>query len=308
MTPNFDFMRLRQIALVVSVAAMLISLVSLGWKGLNWGLDFTGGTLVEIGFEETIDPEAVRRHLETAGYANSVVQHFGTDKELIIRVPVQGEDDQSQIGNAVFASIESVFAGATLRQASFVGPAVGDELADDGALAVLAALAVILVYVMFRFTRQFAISAVVALVHDVIITLGFFSVFQWTFDLPALAAILAVIGYSLNDTIVVADRIRENFRKVRKMEPVALINLSLNETLGRTLMTSGTTLFVVLALLVLGGEMIRSFSAALTIGITVGTYSSIYVAAALLLLMKISREDMIVPEKETGQTGAGDAP
>ena len=288
----------RRVAFAVSLGLMLISAISLGVRGLNWGLDFSGGTLVEIGFDQAVDPEAVRADLESKGYKEAVVQQFGTDREIVVRVPPQTEGDQSKLGDQVFASVAAGFAGATLRQSSFVGPAVGDELAEDGGLAMLAALAMILAYVMFRFTRQFAFGAVAALFHDVLITLGFFSVFGWTFDLPSLAAVLAVIGYSINDTIVIADRIRENIRAIRKMEIADIIDVSNNQTLGRTLMTSGTTLFVVLALLFLGGEMIRGFAIALTIGIVVGTYSSIYIAAAVALVMKINREDLMPPAKE----------
>ena len=304
MTLNFRFMPWRRVAFAISLSLMLISAISLVVRGLNWGLDFSGGTLVEIGFDKVIDPEAVRADLESKGYKEAVVQQFGTDREIVVRVPPQAEGDQSKLGDQVFAAVVADFDGATLRQSSFVGPAVGDELAEDGGLAMLAALAMILGYVMFRFTRQLAYGAVAALFHDVLITLGFFSVFGWTFDLPSLAAVLAVIGYSINDTIVIADRIRENVRSIRTMEIADIIDLSTNQTLGRTLMTSGTTLFVVLALLFLGGEMVRGFAIALTIGIVVGTYSSIYIAAAIALVMKINREDLLPParEKEAGAT------
>ena len=298
MTLNFRFMAWRRLAFGVSLTLMLISVVSLAVRGLNWGLDFSGGTLIEIGFEAPVDPEDVRAHLESKGYREAVVQLFGTDRELLVRVPPRTEGDQSKLGDEVFTEVAGAFPGATLRQSSFVGPAVGEELAEDGALAMLAALAMILVYVMFRFTRQFAAGAVIALFHDVLITLGCFSLFGWTFDLPTLAAVLAVVGYSINDTIVIADRIRENVRSLRKMEISDIIDLSTNQTLGRTLMTSGTTLFVVFALLFLGGEMIRGFAVALAIGIGVGTYSSIYVAAAIVLVMKVKREDLLPPPKE----------
>lgn len=304
MTLNFRFMAWRRVAFAVSLSLMLISAISLVVRGLNWGLDFSGGTLVEIGFDQVVNPEAIRADLESKGYKEAVVQQFGTDREIVVRVPPQIEGDQSKLGDQVFATVAASFDGATLRQSSFVGPAVGDELAEDGGLAMLAALVMILAYVMFRFTRQFAFGAVAALFHDVLITLGCFSVFGWTFDLPSLAAVLAVIGYSINDTIVIADRIRENVRAIRKMEIAEIIDISTNQTLGRTLMTSGTTLFVVLALLFLGGEMVRGFAIALTIGIVVGTYSSIYIAAAIALVMKINREDLLPPvkEKEAGTT------
>jgi preprotein translocase subunit SecF len=297
MTPTFRFMAFRNIAFGVSLALMLISVISLAVRGLNFGLDFTGGTLVEIGFDRVVDPEDIRAVLASKGYPEAVVQQFGTDREILVRVPPRKESDQSKLGDEVFASVSSSFQGATLRQSSFVGPAVGEELAEDGGLAMLAALVMILVYIMFRFTKQFAYGAVIALFHDVLITLGCFSLFGWIFDLPTLAAVLAIIGYSINDTIVIADRIRENIRGMRKMEIVDIIDLSTNQTLGRSLMTSGTTLFVVIALLLFGGEMIRDFAIALTIGITVGTYSSIYIAAAIVLVFKFKREDLLPPPK-----------
>ena len=296
---RFPFMSLRRPALMLSGILVLVSGLSLGLRGLNFGLDFTGGTLVEIGFQEAIDPEAVRVQLAGNGFSEAVVQHFGTDRELAVRVPTQGAGDQSKVGDAVFAILLAEHPDAQLRQSSFVGAAVGDELAEDGGLALLAALVVILVYVMFRFTRQFAAGAVLALFHDVLIVLGCFSVFGWTFDLPTLAAILAVIGYSINDTIVIADRIRENIIGLRRMEIADVIDVSTNQTLDRTLLTSGTTMISVLALLFFGGDMVRGFATTLTIGIVVGTYSSIYVAAALALILKIRREDLLPPEKET---------
>ncbi|MEZ5597405.1 MAG: protein translocase subunit SecF [Pseudomonadales bacterium] len=298
---NIRFMAWRNVALITSLTLVLASVVLLAWRGLNFGLDFTGGTLVEIGFQAPVDPEAVRRHLDASGVREAVVQQFGTDRELLVRVPPQRDTEQSKLGDQVFERVAAEFDGATLRQSSFVGPAVGEELAEDGGLALLASVAVILIYILFRFAKQFAFGAVIALVHDVLITLGFFAAFQWTFDLPALAAVLAVIGYSLNDTIVVADRIRENVRRIRKGTIPEIIDLSLNQTLDRTLSTSGTTLFVLVALLIFGGESVRGFADALTIGIVVGTYSSIYVAAALLILMNIRREDLVVVEKEQEQ-------
>jgi preprotein translocase subunit SecF len=296
--PEIDFMGKRRIAAGISIAVVLISIGSLITFGLNRGLDFTGGTLVEVGFEEPADPERVRGLLEGAGFQNGVVQYFGTERDLLIRMPPQLSVDQASMGDDILATLREFFPGVEMRQSNFVGPAVGEELTEDAGLALLAALVVIMLYILFRFTKQFAVGAVAALVHDVAITLGIFSVMQWTFDLSVLAALLAVIGYSLNDTIVVSDRIRENFRKIRKGTPVEIINRSLNQTLGRTLVTSLTTLFVLLALLIAGGEGIRGFAAALTIGVVVGTYSSIFVAANVLLLLNIRREDLLIPEKE----------
>jgi preprotein translocase subunit SecF len=298
----------RKFALVLSASLLLMALLSLGFKGLNMGLDFTGGSLLEIGFSEEIDPEEVRSYLEGAGFNNGTVQYFGTNRDLLIRMPPQPGANQSSLGDEIFAALKSQYPDGVLRQSNYVGPAVGDELTEDGGLALLTALIVVMIYILFRFTKQFSVGAVVALTHDVLVVLGLFSIFQWTFDLTVLAALLAVIGYSLNDTIVVSDRIRENFRKVRKLSPVDTINLSLNQTLGRTLVTSLTTLFVLLALLFAGGEVIRGFSLALSIGVLVGTYSSIYVAATTLLAMNISREDLLVPEPDDDANVDGSYP
>jgi len=300
---NIDFMRWRFLWAGVSAFMVVLALISLGFRGLNLGLDFTGGTLVEVEFSQAVDPEQVRRTLEAAGFQNGVVQYFGTEQDLLIRMPPQSSKDQANMGDQVLATLATVFPGVEMRQSNFVGPAVGEELTEDAGLALLASLAVIMIYILFRFTKQFAIGAVVALIHDVIITVGVFSFFHWTFDLSVLAAVLAVIGYSLNDTIVVSDRIRENFRKIRRGTPIEIINLSMNQTLVRTLVTSLTTLFVLIALLVAGGESIRGFAAALTIGIVVGTYSSIFVAASLLVFMGIQREDLLVPERDRQEEG-----
>jgi len=295
---NINFMGGRLIAAGVSAVVMLISLAALLFQGLNLGLDFTGGTLVEVEFEQPASPDEVRQVLEANGYENGLVQYFGTERDLLIRMPPQMDVAQANLGDDILAVLREAYPGVLMRQSNYVGPAVGEELTEDGGLALLAALFVVMLYILFRFTKQFSVGAVVALVHDVVFVLGCFAVAQWTFDLSVLAALLAVIGYSLNDTIVVSDRIRENFRKVRRGTSVEIINRSLNQTLGRTLITSFTTLVVLLALLIAGGEMIRGFATALTIGVMVGTYSSIYVASNVLLFMKISREDLLVPEKE----------
>jgi len=296
--PFIDFMAWRKIAGGISILLVVLSLVGLGVSGLNLGLDFTGGTLVEVAFDEPVDPEQVRSVLDGAGFQNGTVQYFGNDRDLLIRMPPQTDVDQANMGDNIIDTISAVFPSVEMRQSNFVGPAVGEELTEDAGLALLAALLVIMLYILFRFTKQFSVGAVAALVHDVLITLGIFAVMHWTFDLSVLAAVLAVIGYSLNDTIVVSDRIRENFRKIRRGAPSDIINQSLNQTLGRTLVTSLTTLFVLLALLFAGGEGIRGFAAALTIGVVVGTYSSIFVAANVLLVLNIQREDLLVPEKE----------
>ena len=305
---QIDFMGKRKYALVLSAALLVTALLSLGSNGLNMGLDFTGGSLLEVGFTEEVDPEEVRNFLQGAGFNNGTVQYFGTNRDLLIRMPPQPDANQSSLGDEIFAALKSQYPEGELRQSNYVGPAVGDELTEDGGLALLTALIVVMIYILFRFTKQFSVGAVVALTHDVLVVLGLFSIFQWTFDLTVLAALLAVIGYSLNDTIVVSDRIRENFRKLRKSSPVETINQSLNQTLGRTLVTSLTTLFVLLALLFTGGEVIRGFALALSIGVMVGTYSSIYVAATMLLAMNISRQDLLVPEPDDDANPDGSYP
>jgi preprotein translocase subunit SecF len=302
--PEIDFMGKRKIAAGASIAFVVLALFDIVFQGLNWGLDFTGGTLLEVQFPQAADPVAIRRVLEQNGFEGGVVQHFGSEREVLVRMPPQPEREQAQMGDQMLEVLRGYDPGVRMMQSNFVGPAVGEELRDDAGLALLAALVVIMVYILFRFTKQFAVAAVAALVHDVVVVVGFFSLFQWTFDLSVLAAVLAVIGYSLNDTIVVSDRIRENFRTIRKATPLEVINRSLNEILGRTLITSLTTLLVLVALLIAGGETIRGFATALTIGVIVGTYSSIYVAANVIVAMKITREDLLLPEKE-GQAEEG---
>ncbi len=295
---SIDFMGSRRIAAAVSILLVVASIALLAVRGLNLGLDFTEGSEVEVGFVEAVPPETIRQLLEAAGLENGVVQQFGTDRELRVKMPIQPDVEQAKMGDRILEVVRAEYPDAQMLQSNFVGPAVGEELRDDGGLALLAALIVVMLYILFRFTRQFSIGAVIALIHDVLIVVGLFAFFQWTFDLPALAALLAVIGYSLNDTIVVSDRIRENFRKLRKGSSEEVINRSLNETLGRTLVTSATTLFVLLALLIVGGEAVHSFAIALTIGVGVGTYSSLYVVSNVLLWLNISRQDLLVPEKE----------
>jgi preprotein translocase subunit SecF len=276
---------------------MLISLVSIATRGLNFGLDFTGGTLVEVKFVDPVVPEDVRRSLEHTGLKEAVVQHFGSERDVLVRVPPQKGESEALLADRVRGALAANYPGVEMRRSEFVGPAVGAELRETGALATLVALAAVMVYMMFRFTSKFGIGAVVALIHDVVVTVGAFSVFQWTFDLPTLAAVLAVIGYSVNDTVVVADRIRENFRKLRKGTALEIINLSLTQTLDRTIMTSLTTLLVVVALFLFGGDSVRGFSIALIVGIVFGTYSSTYVAAGIVYFMGNTREDLMVPDK-----------
>ena len=294
-----NFMGGRRIAMFISIAVMLASVAVLAVKGLNFGLDFTGGTLIEVIYEESVPLEQVREELSAAGYESAIVVNFGSDTDVLVRMP---EGMSPTLGEEVLAVLQAgTDAEVELRPIEFVGPQVGEELREQGGLAVLLALVVVLIYVAMRFQIKFSVGAVAALGHDVLITLGVFAVVGWDFDLTVLAAILAVIGYSLNDSIVVADRIRENLRKLRKHDAVEVVNISLTETLDRTLVTSGTTLLVLLALAFVGGEMIHSFALALLIGIGVGTYSSIYIVASLLVTMNISQDDLIVVEKEGAQ-------
>ncbi len=293
-TPDFDFVGKRRIAGVISLALVLASITLLVVRGLNLGLDFTGGTLVELEFAQPVEVKEVRERLVKAGFEEAVVQHFGTSREVLIRLPARGDRSSADLSTRILAALPD----ATMRRVEFVGPQVGDELTEDGGLAMLYALIGILIYVAIRFQSKFAPGAVIALVHDVSITLGVFSAAWMEFDLPTLAAILAVIGYSLNDTIVVYDRIRENFRRMRKASAEEIVNASLNQTLSRTIVTSLTTLLVVVCLFFLGGEMIHDFAAALIIGIVVGTYSSIYVASSITLALGISKEDLMPVKKE----------
>ena len=292
-----NFMALRKHGAVFSIVLSIVSIVSFAWHGLNYGLDFTGGTLVEVQFAEPVVAEEVRTSLEHAGIAEAVVQHFGSERDVLIRVPPQKGESEALLADHVKGALADRYPGVDLRRSEFVGPAVGAELRESGGLAMIAALAAVMIYMMFRFTSKFGIGAVVALIHDVVVTIGMFSIFQWTFDLPTLAAVLAVIGYSVNDTVVVADRIRENFRKLRRGTPIEIINISLTQTLDRTIMTSFTTLLVVIALFLFGGESVRGFSIALIVGIVFGTYSSTYVAAGIVLALGNTREDLMQPEK-----------
>jgi preprotein translocase subunit SecF len=298
---NIDFMGVRNVAFGISLALVLAAIVLLVVRGINFGLDFTGGTLVEVQFKDPVRPEQVRAALEAGGFTSAVVQNYGSERDLLVRMPPQGDIEQALLGDRVGAALVGQWPGALVQRSEFVGPAVGEELRETGGLAMIVALVSVMIYIMFRFTGKFAVGAVVALVHDVIITLGAFALLQWQFDLPSLAAVLAVIGYSINDTIVVADRIRENFRALRRKTPIETINISINQTLDRTLGTSGSTLLVVGALLVLGGSAVSGFADALMVGIGVGTYSSIYIAANVTVMLGVTRDDMMLPEKERGE-------
>ncbi len=306
MKTKFNFMSGRKIAMVISSLLILISLGSLVTRGLNVGIDFTGGTVIELGYPETVDLQPIRDALAKAGYGDAIVQHFGSAKEVLVRLAPREGQDKAEFSSQVIELLRQQAGGADVqvRRVDFVGPQVGEELREDGGLAVLYALIAILIYVSLRFEYRFSLGAVAALIHDVIITLGVFSILQLEFDLSVLAAILAVIGYSLNDTIVVFDRIRENFRKLRKKTPIEVVNISINETLSRTLVTSLTTLLVLFSLYLFGGEVIASFALALIIGVLVGTYSSIYVASSTALMMGISRIDLMPPEKNDNEADA----
>lgn len=297
-TPTFDFMSKRKIALAFSTLLILASITSLAVKGLNFGLDFTGGTLIEVSYPESADLNKIRNRLETSGFGDAIVQNFGSSKDVLVRLAPREHTSSESLGDKILTVLKEDDLDVVMRRQEFVGPQVGDELRDDGGLAMLIALFFILIYVMARFEYRFALGSIAALIHDVIITMGIFAFFQLDFDLTVLAAVLAVIGYSLNDTIVVFDRIRENFRLMRKQEPGAIVNTSLNQTLSRTMMTSVTTLIVVLAMFFLGGELIHAFSIALIIGILVGTYSSIYVASSMVITLKITAESMMPVKKE----------
>ncbi|TBR44833.1 protein translocase subunit SecF [Marinomonas agarivorans] len=292
---SIPFMGMRKPVAGLSILLILISLASLAVKGLEFGLDFTGGTLVEVGYEQAPDLDNIRTLLATNGYEDTIVQTFGADTDIVVRM---ANLYTPTLGDEVLAVLQQEHADVTLLRSEYVGAQVGEELREQGGLGMLLALIIVMVYVALRFQFKFSVASVVALAHDVIITLGIFSIFGIEFDLTVLAALLAVIGYSLNDTIVVCDRIRENFRIMREIEPVDLINQSINQTLGRTLITSLTTIFVLLVLFLFGGEAINNFAFALLIGVLIGTYSSVFVAANLLMAQNITREDLIPKPKE----------
>lgn len=312
----FDFMGKRHLATALSALLVIVSIASLAVQGLNFGLDFTGGTLVELQYEGAADINQIRSQLDNAGYVGATVINYGSDEQVLIRLQQTtvittvaeaeaassdeaSDENQKSLGQEILNLLASNGSqDISLQRVEVVGPQIGDELRDDGGLGMLFALAVVMVYVALRFQFKFSLAAVAALIHDVIIVLGLFSLLRLNFDLTVLAAVLAVIGYSLNDTIVVADRIRENFRLVRKREPVEIINISLTQTIGRTMITSLTTLVVLLALFFVGGELIHNFATALIMGVLIGTYSSIYISANMLMQLHISHEDLMPPEVE----------
>lgn len=287
---HINFLGLQRWAFGLSLLLVFISVASLIFNGLHWGLDFTGGSQLQVSFNHSVELPKLRQALQQAGIKDALVQSYGTSHDVLISLAAD-KTKQHDLASQIISALP----GAQLKQLEFIGPQVGRELATQGALAVLIALIGIMIYIALRFEYRFAIGAAVALIHDPILILGIFSLFHIEFNLTALAAILAVIGYSLNDTIVIFDRIRENFRKLRKQTAVEVVNLSINQTLSRTIMTSATTLFVVLSLYIFGGAMIHSFAAALVIGIVVGTYSSIYVAGALAVALGLDRRNLLPP-------------
>jgi preprotein translocase subunit SecF len=295
---NFDIMGKRKITSIISGVLLIVSIASLVMQGLNLGIDFTGGTLIEIGYSEAVELTQVRDAIDGSEFNNAVVQYFGSATDVLIRVPPSEGLSSDAINDKILNVLSDTGQGIEMRRIEFVGPQVGEELKNDGGLAMLYALIGILLYVAMRFQLRFSVGAIVALVHDVLITLGIFSVTGVDFDLTVLAALLAVIGYSLNDTIVVFDRVRENFRKLREITPVEVFNVSLNQTLSRTIMTSLTTLLVLVALFIFGGEIIHSFAIALIIGVLIGTYSSIFVASPMTIALGITKEDLMPVQKE----------
>lgn len=299
-----DFMRWRKPAVVVASLLVAASLALLFVRGLNFGIDFTGGIVVEVGYPEPVELDGIRDTLAGLGHGNAIVQHFGSSREVAIRLAPDESEAAAVVGDRVLSALRSADERVEMRRVEFVGPQVGDELKEQGGLAVLFALIGILIYVALRFEYRFAVGSVIALAHDVILTVGLFALTQIEFDLVVLAAILAVIGYSLNDTIVIFDRIRENFLTMRKAEPVDVVNTSLNQTLSRTIMTGVTTLLVLIPLYLLGGQVMHGFSVALAFGVIIGTLSSIYVASASALALGVSKQDLMPPKKEGAEDAA----
>ena len=295
---NIDFLGRRKLALILSILVMIVCAGSLLLRGMNLGLDFTGGTVLEVSYPTAVDIGNVREALSAAGFNDAQAQHFGTASEILIRIAPREGLNTADISTKALNALQTADSEVQMRRVEFVGPQVGDELVEDGGLAMLYALIGILIYIWLRFEWRLAVGTIAATIHDVVFTIGVFSIFQLDFDLTVLASVLAVIGYSVNDTVVVLDRIRENFRKMRKGSPVEVMNASINQTLSRTLMTSLTTLLAVIILFVFGGPAVHNFALALIIGIVVGTYSSIYIASAVALMLGLSREDLLPRAKE----------
>lgn len=302
--PNtkIDFLKLGLPMIVISGALVLASLALLGFRGLNFGLDFTGGTLIEVAYEQPAELSSIRAALEESGFDDAMVQRFDTARDIVVRLPSQGEQASAETSTEVLRALDNAAEGSVdMRRVEFVGPQVGQELKEKGGLAMLYAIIGILIYVWLRFEWRFSVGAIAATVHDSVLTLGFFSLFQIDFDLTILAALLAVIGYSLNDTIVIFDRVRENFQNMRKATPREVMNTSINQTLSRTVMTSVTTLLVLLSLFLFGGDVVHGFALALIVGVLFGTYSTIYVATTLCLWLGVSRQDLMPVQKEGGE-------
>lgn len=296
--PNINFMAIRRPMLAFAVVTTLVSLALVGLRGLNFGLDFSGGVLVEVVYAESVALDPVRARLDDAGLTGATVQYFGSSTDVMIRLGPDAAEGAGQISTRILEALSADGPALEVRRVEFVGPQVGDELATDGALAALFAIIGILIYVAFRFEWKFAVGSIVATVHDAFLVLGWFALLGIEFDLTVLAAILALIGYSLNDTIVVYDRIRENFIDQRRASTVDVVNLSVNQTLARTIVTGGTTLFVLTALFFLGGSAVHGFSIALIVGILVGTYSSVFIASSMVLVLGVTREDLLPPQDE----------
>lgn len=299
---NFDFMGWRYVSMSISAVLVIIALASIGLRGVPLGLDFTGGVTVQVSYPKHVELSQVRQELGKGGYTNATVQYFGASNDVMIRLPPPGKGTKaSSVADNVVNTLQKTHSGAQLQRVEFVGPQVSSQLFQKAGLAMLYALIGILIYVILRFEWRFAVGAVIALIHDTIITVGFFSLFGLQFNLTVLAAVLAVIGYSLNDTIVIFDRIRENFRRLRKRDTPQIMNAAINETLSRTIITAGTVMITLIALLVLGGETIQGFSIALIVGTISGTYSSIFVASALSLALGVRREDFMPADKKSGE-------
>jgi preprotein translocase subunit SecF len=303
-TPNIAFMQNRKWCYAISVVLILGSIALLAVRGLNFGIDFTGGVIVEVGYPASVDLDKAREAVEAAGFSDPLVQTVDSSREIMVRVmPAKGEDI-NHVSERIVQALKTVDAQAQLRRTDVVGPQVGEELAEKGGLALLFSMVMILIYVGFRFEKKMAAGTVLAALHDPFVIIGFFAATQMTFDLSVLAAVLAVMGYSINDTVVVFDRVREVFQTMRKATPLEVINAAVNQTLSRTLMTSFSTLFVVISLYVVGGEALKGFSIAIIVGIVVGTFSSIFIAAALALDMKLKHTDLYPPQEESSELDA----
>ncbi|HEX7965442.1 MAG TPA: protein translocase subunit SecF [Gammaproteobacteria bacterium] len=295
--PHINFLGVRKLAMGMSLVVLVAAIASLSVHGLNFGVDFTGGVTVQVSYPKSADLDQVRKALAAGGFENSIAQNYGTPQEVLIRLQAAAGESDKDTGNKVIAALQKSEPGVQLQQVNFVGPEVGKDLATKGALAFVITLVAILLYIVMRFEWRLAVGAVAATLHDVVFVVGFFSLLHIEFDLNVLASVLAVMGYSVNDTVVVFDRIRENFRKMRKGTPTEVMNMAINETLSRTIMTSGVTLLVVVALLILGGPVLHGFSLALFVGIIVGTYSSIYIASATALMLGVSKSDLMPVKK-----------